>query len=186
MPPRWKVYALLEQKKVLWTLPGQASHKGLSWSSRGSPWHFDNFFPKRYTLISHFLFKFGQWSYHGPWFQLWQYQLDVTSGLQVIASDNLVRSAWRGAFGVKIEIFNQWISQNKLTMWLNWQWIREFNYHIYFVTLNDLKILFSFISCDPRYTSDFCFLPLKTLQYELPFKAKNKKRRVFPLFFYLA
>ena len=40
----------------------------------GIPWLFDIFFPKMYTLISPFSFKFGSWGYIGPWFQLWQWQ----------------------------------------------------------------------------------------------------------------
>ena len=61
------------------------------------------------SLFAHFSFM----GLSGPWFQLWHYQLDATSGFWVIASGGLASSSCRGAFGVKIEIFIQRKSQNK-------------------------------------------------------------------------
>ena len=90
----------------------------------------------RGMMKRHFSFKIESWGYRGPWFQLWQYQLDLTSGFWVIASGILARSACWGAFGVKIEIFIQRKSQNKLYGLTDR--IRKFDYDIYFVTLNDL------------------------------------------------
>ena len=59
---------------------GVSAAAALVWRSWGIPRHFDKFFSKMYTLISHFSFKFSLWGYHWAWFQLWRYHLDVTSG----------------------------------------------------------------------------------------------------------
>ena len=64
-----------------------------------------------------------------------------------LTSGSLARSACRGAFGVKIDIFIQPKSQNKLCG-LTANESREFNYGIYFVILNDLDHM----------TLKFCFL----------------------------
>ena len=147
--------------------------------SRSVPWHFDNsFFQNVYPHLSLFVL-------------IWVMGLSRALILTVTIStrcDLRLLSNSLGQFS-EVSLQRSFRSQNwyiystkksKQTMWLHWQWIRELNYDIYFVTLDDLDhvVLKScFISCDPEYSSDFWFLPLKVLPYDLPFKAKNKKAR---------
>ena len=102
----------------------------------GIQWHFDAFFSKAFThLISHLSFKFSSWSYHGAWFQVWRYHLDLATGLWVIASGILVRSACRGIFRGKTwpsihrKSQNQWCClthdepESSILTFISWPWM---------------------------------------------------------------
>ena len=115
---------------------GTVRHVMAGWRSfsswgipRGIPWHFDNFFPKMYTLISHFSFKFGSCGYRGPWFRDLRFLSYSIGQFSEVSLQRCFR-------GLNWDIYST--KKSKQTIWLNWLWIREFNYDVYFVTLNDL------------------------------------------------
>ena len=56
-----------------------------AWPQEGYSTTFRHVFPKMYTIVSRFSFKFGSWGCHGAWFQL-------TISTRLISSDSLANS----------------------------------------------------------------------------------------------
>ena len=97
---------------------------------------FRHFFPKMYTLISHFSFKFGSCGYRRTRFQLRRYRLNLLSGFWVMASGCLAMSAWRVFPEEKLEYF---FKEKKQINDIFKQTINHrVQFYIYFVSKNDL------------------------------------------------